>query len=226
MIIKYGDSNLPVIVRSLSSYDAQNGYAVEKDIVYDISSVPDFTKKAYIDTVKAEPIGCDLVKVTLSTKFSNLSADGGYQNIDITGGTEGEGEASTLVELPEDIVESTSSTFEQSIERHPKFVLLMAQHYDFENRVFRSGTPYVGLENYVVGTVSVTVTTYHRSAPSDPYAEIGTIQIPGHGYTDANKWLLIGTSRREESNGEYWSLAKTYQYSALGWNTDVYTAGT
>lgn len=83
-------------------------------------------------------------------------------------------------------------------------------------------TSKAGVDHYIGGTTTVTVTEYFDSQPSSNRAHIGKIQSPGGGYSEENGWLVIGTNRQQQ--GIFWMRVTTYLFSAIGWDTDIYDA--
>jgi len=129
---------------------------------------------------------------------------------------------SDLPTLPATTYESQGSMVELPIQQHPDWATTLKADWDEAKGEFKPTSAFYGMTSYIVGSVSVTRTEFFRSQPTDDYADIGTLETPGGGYTGTNKWLVISTSRRKLSEGLY-SKEKTFLYSAKGWNTTIYS---
>lgn len=122
--------------------------------------------------------------------------------------------------LPETTVTEQTSQMEVDIQQHPDFAE-WEDDWDAENQRFLASSDKAGISSYIVGSTTVTVTTYYSSKPSAPYEDVGKTDSPGGDYGSANNWLVIGATRQKVGN--YWAVEKTYLYSAKAWNTDVYS---
>lgn len=197
----YGSSNLPVTVRTTTVVqDGLTTKTIEK--VHSGSSVPTHTIGEALEGLKLvtftnEPFGGGLIKQTTV-----------YEGADS--------------EVPATTYESQGSAVELDIRQHPDFETKFKADWDAEKGEFKADSAYWGITSYLVGSVSVTKTTYHASQPTDDYADIGTLAAPGGGYSGTGKWLIIGTSRAKIGEGLY-SKSTTYQYSAKGWDEDIYS---
>lgn len=125
-------------------------------------------------------------------------------------------------ELPATTYESQGGAIELDIRQHPDWETTFKADWDENKGEFKPTSAYYGITSYLVGTVSVTKTEYFSSQPDDDYALIGTLAVPGGGYSGAGKWLIIGTSRSKQGEGLY-TKQTTYQYSAKEWNADIYS---
>jgi hypothetical protein len=138
---------------------------------------------------------------------------------------------------PEDvgnsIEEVISSTSEQPIETHPKFVdtlggtkaaPLNGATFDTNGRFtgFAADSIYAGVESYLVPSLIYRKTTPSRSSPGD-VGPVGTIQDPavGGGQPGSN-WLY--TSRTWRRDGGVYSVTEEYMLSGpRGWDTTIYS---
>lgn len=145
-----------------------------------------------------EQLPGDLCKVTLVYQTPDTGEDG----------------------VPATTYTENSSVMEEPIQAHPDFDDWSAD-WDDEAGAFKPGTSKYGTTSYLVGTTTVTVTSYYTSKPAAPYGDIGSLETPGGGYGGTDKWLVVGANRGK--SGAYWTVSKEYQYSAKGWDTDIYS---
>ena len=132
------------------------------------------------------------------------------------------------------IEEIISSTSEQPIETHPKFVsdlggkkgaVLNKASFDDNGRFlgFAADSTYAGAESYLVPSTIYRSTTPARSRPSD-VGPVGTIQDPpvGGGQPGSN-WLY--TARTWRRDGGVYSVTEEYMLSGpKGWDPTIYSA--
>ena len=90
-------------------------------------------------------------------------------------------------------------------------------YYAYRNR---------GIEDYLVGTVTMRVTTEETSSPS--LATLGKIASPANAPTLPNSrtWLCVGIDGERTAFGNSrWKVTREYRASAPGgWDTDIYDA--
>ena len=93
----------------------------------------------------------------------------------------------------------------------------MKKYYAYRNK---------GIEDYLLGTVSMRVTTEEQSSPS--LKNLGCIASPANAPAlDANRtWLLVGVDGERTAYGNtLWKVTREYRASAAGgWDTDIYKA--
>jgi len=114
-----------------------------------------------------------------------------------------------------------TSQVEEPIQTHPSFSSWAADWDDTAQAFIPSSTKY-GITSYVKGTTTVTKTEYYNSRPSKGFANVGKLQTPGGDYTESGQYLIIGCSRSQQA--ALWLLTTVYQYSAVAYNTDIYSA--
>jgi len=124
--------------------------------------------------------------------------------------------------LPTTTVVEQSSQERAPIEQHPNYATWQADptKWDSVNKVLIGNK--AGITDYIVGTTTVTKTEYFSSQPSSNRANIGKLQSPGSGYSESHGWLVIGTNRAQQ--GIFWVRVTTYLFSAVGFDTDIYSA--
>jgi hypothetical protein len=127
----------------------------------------------------------------------------------------------TSTATPDTTYVEQSSQENVSIQEHPDFEDWAAD-WDEENQRFKSGTSKYGITSYVKGTTTVTKTAYSTSKPSSERDSIGKLESPGGSYGSSANWLLIGANRSKQ--GAFWIMQKTYLYSAVAYNSDIYSA--
>ena len=94
----------------------------------------------------------------------------------------------------------------------------------FTNPGLVSGVSMYGVEDFVVGNTTVTMTEYFSSMPSSNHTNIGMLQVPESSYGTSANWLIIGSTRQQQ--GYYWVRETTFLYSAVPYNTNIYTTVT
>jgi len=201
----YGAENLPVTLKTTTVVsEGVKVKTVEK--VHDSASVPTHT------------IGTVVSGLRLSD-FQNEPYGGGFtkQTVTYTGA-----DSESLPAIPTTTYESQGTMVELDIRQHPDWDTKFKTHWDDAKGEFKLTSEYRGITSYIVGSVTVTKTEYFSSQPTDRYSSIGTLEVPGGGYSGTNKWLIIGTARRKVGEGLY-SRETTYLYSAKGFSTDLYS---
>ncbi|XHR27553.1 MAG: hypothetical protein ACFUZC_16605 [Chthoniobacteraceae bacterium] len=81
-----------------------------------------------------------------------------------------------------------------------------------------------GVEDYLLGTVTLRVTTESSAAPT--LSGVGFIATPSNapGLSDARTWLLVGVDG-EKTGTSMWKVTREYRASGPGgWDTFLYTA--
>lgn len=122
---------------------------------------------------------------------------------------------STFDSLPDPTVVENTSQDRAPIQQNPNFSG-WASYWDAANKRFLDGTPMAGVTDYIIGSTTVTVTTYYNSLPAFNPSIIGQLQSPGGDYGTSDNWLVIGNTRQQQNN--FWVVQTTYRYSAAGWN--------
>lgn len=112
-----------------------------------------------------------------------------------------------------------SSTIEAPITQHPKWKDgTWNEEFNATKDGFLPSSDKHGIESYLVGTCTVTVTNYSITKPSSLRGSIGTIQDPGGDFTGESKWLLIGANRTKQ--GGFWAHSKTYLFRPIAWSNE------
>ena len=127
----------------------------------------------------------------------------------------------TFTSVPATTYTEKSSAVELDIRQHPLFASTLSTYWDNERAEFKPDSPYYGITSYVVGSTSVVKTEYFADKPSAAYASIGTLSVPGGGYTGDGKWMIVGSTRGR--NNGFWTVETEYVYSAKGYNTTIYS---
>jgi len=84
---------------------------------------------------------------------------------------------------------------------------------------FTDASGKANIKNWDVPTTQIITTTYYSSRPSSPADEVGTLSVPSVA-SGTDKWKIDAAIRQKQGN--WWTIVRTYTYSAIGWNTDVY----
>ena len=121
-------------------------------------------------------------------------------------------------------VEETSS-YRENITQHPSFST-WASYYSQDLGMFPPGTiisgqNFGGISDYIVGTTSVTKTEYFDSMPSDNFTNIGMLQSPASEYGEDANWMVMSSTKQQQ--GYFWIRVTIYQYSALAYNSQIYS---
>jgi len=74
-------------------------------------------------------------------------------------------------------------------------------------------------DTWVLGTGTVTVTTYSASEPSNVRADTGKIKTPP-GESGAGRWLVLTGFKGKQ--GKWWAKTLVYQNSEIPWPPEVY----
>lgn len=129
----------------------------------------------------------------------------------------------TYEDLPEtEWVESIASA-ELSIKQHPNITTSLSADWNSTKEEFKSDSPLWGTTSYIVGTVTVTKTTYHSTKPTSDFESVGTLESPGGEYTVVgNHWLLIGSNVSNKEDN-LWVKQNTYLYSKKEFPTSIYS---
>jgi hypothetical protein len=127
--------------------------------------------------------------------------------------------------LPATTFIEESSSYRESITQHPSFSSWASQ-YNQELGMFPPGTiisgqNFGGVSDYIVGTTTVTMTEYFDSMPDSNHTLIGQLEVPNEAYGEATNWMITGSTRQQQ--GYFWIRVTVFQYSAIGWNTQIYT---
>ena len=92
----------------------------------------------------------------------------------------------------------------------------MKKYYAYRNR---------GIEDYLLGTVTMRVTTEQANSPS--LSNLGRIESPpgAPALADGRTWLVIGIDAERTAFGaNLWKVTREYRASAAGgWDEDIYS---
>lgn len=116
---------------------------------------------------------------------------------------------------------------EEDIQNHPDFDTWDGSGWVVrdDNGLFAGFTDESGMAGitfFVIGTLTVIKKEYFTSKPSAGYSTIGQTSSPGSDYDGSGNWLILGATRGAE--GFFWTMTTTYKYSAVEFNTNVYSA--
>lgn len=201
----YGNSNLPVVQKT--TIVIQKGLKTKTiETAHDSASVPVPTIGSIVSGLKIisysnEPIGTGLIKQTVV-----------YEGSD----------SDSTPSIPATTYESQGSMVEVDIRQHEDWATTFVSDWDNEKGEFKPDSEFFGITSFIMGSVTVTKSEYFSSNPSDRYADIGTLEVPGGGYSGTGHWLIIGTGRSKVGEGLY-CRQTTYLYSSKAYNTLIYS---
>jgi len=127
----------------------------------------------------------------------------------------------TVNAVPDSSYVEQSNQIEVDIREHPHFND-WADDWDNEAEAFVPGSSKYGIKSYIKGSTTVTRTDYFNSKPASAKGDIGKLESPGTGYGSSANWLLVGANRAKQGN--FWVMQKTYLYSAVAYNSDIYSS--
>ena len=127
----------------------------------------------------------------------------------------------SVVAIPPTTYQESTTYNELDIRQHPNWAADFAADWDEDAEAFKPSSPFYGVTSYIVGTTNVTKTVFSATQPNPQFATVGKTEAPGGDYTDASKWLIVGTSRSQKSESLF-AVDTDYLYSAIGWNSTIY----